>query len=133
MLPYPDIEQDLLRNGYEDVYGGYMSEQKVSKISAQMGREFRSITCVSEGTGPNGSSVPSGHQQARRCDGEGHLAGEAVQPLDAGSIQATGPVSVSTNRCSVCERHAPAGEPDAGKPHVRFGGQGVETDLWEPD
>ena len=28
---------------------------------------------------------------------------------------------------SVCEMHDPTGEPDAGDPHVRFGGQGVET------
>ena len=50
-----------------------------------------------------------------------------------GELQATGTVSVTPNRRSACERHDPTGEPDAGDPHVRFGGQGVETDLWEPD
>ena len=77
--------------------------------------------------------MPPGREQARWRDGEGHRAGEAVQPLEAGGTQATGTVSVTPNRRSACERHDPTGEPDAGNPHVRFGGQGVETDLWEPD
>ena len=34
---------------------------------------------------------------------------------------------------SVCEGHDPTGELSAGDPHAQFGGQGVETDLWEPD
>ncbi len=32
-FPYPDIETNLLRNGYEDVYGGHMPEQNLNKIS----------------------------------------------------------------------------------------------------
>ena len=36
-----------------------------------------------------------------------------------------GTVSVTPNRRSACEWHDPTGEPDAGNPHVRFGGQGV--------
>ncbi|WP_419949463.1 ATP-dependent nuclease [Candidatus Palauibacter sp.] len=31
-FPYPDIEVNLLRNGYENVYGGHMSEQNLNKI-----------------------------------------------------------------------------------------------------
>ena len=37
------------------------------------------------------------------------------------------------NGRSVCEVHDPTGELYAGNPHVQFGGQGVETDPWEPD
>ena len=33
----------------------------------------------------------------------------------------------------VCEVHDPTGEPSTGDPSARFGGQGVETDPWEPD
>ena len=99
---------------------------------ARRGGEFRSITCVSEGAGPiearclRGVNRPGG-ATARAT------AGEAVQPPEAGDTQATGTADVTPNRRSACERHDPAGEPDAGNPHVRFGGQGVETDLWEPD
>ena len=58
---------------------------------------------------------------------------------EPGARKATGTASdrrwleAAPDRRSVCEMHDPTGEPDAGNPHVRFGGQGVETGLWEPD
>ena len=118
--------------------GGMSEERKPAGVAlptnpARRGGEFQSITCESEGAGPIGGSVPPGREQARRRDGKGHRADEAVQLLEAGGRQATGTARVTPSRRSVCERHDPAGEPDAGNPHVRFGGQGVETDLWEPD
>ncbi|WP_419936481.1 ATP-dependent nuclease [Candidatus Palauibacter sp.] len=36
-FPYPDIEVNLLRNGYEDVYGGHMPEQNLNRISTTRG------------------------------------------------------------------------------------------------
>ena len=50
-----------------------------------------------------------------------------------GARDATGTASAASNWRPVCEMHDPTGELDAGNPHVQFGGQGVETDLWEPD
>ena len=41
-------------------------------------------------------------------------------------------LEAAPNWRSVCELHDPTGEPDAGDPHVRFGGQGVETGLRAP-
>ena len=58
---------------------------------------------------------------------------------EPGARKATGTASdwrrldAAPNWRSVCEMHDPTGEPDAGHPHVRFGGQGVETGLREPD
>ncbi|WP_419166830.1 ATP-dependent nuclease [Candidatus Palauibacter sp.] len=36
-FPYPDIEVNLLRNGYEEVYGRHMPEQNLKKISTTRG------------------------------------------------------------------------------------------------
>ena len=62
-------------------------------------------------------------------------AGEAVQPSESrGHAKPSVPLrpawlEAAPNGRSVCEAHAPTGEPDAGDPHVRFGEQGVVTDL----
>ena len=98
-------------------------------------RVSRSITCVSEGAGLAGLAARC-RQGVNRLGGtsERGTAGEAVQLLGAGATQSRryreGPLRTGV---PLCERHDPTGEPDAGNPHVRFGGQGVETDVWEPD
>ena len=95
---------------------------------AGRGGELRSITCVSEG-----AEWAWYRRGVNRRDGRGHRAGEAVQLLAAGGTQSLRYRERDPHRRSACERHDPTGEPDAGNPHVQFGGQGVETDLWEPD
>ena len=81
-------------------------------------------------------------QGANRPDGALERGATRVKPCsfwEPGARKATGTASdrrrldAAPNWRSVCEMHDPTGEPDAGDPHVRFGGQGVETGLWEPD
>ena len=42
-------------------------------------------------------------------------------------------LEAALNGRPVREVHDHTGELYAGNPHVQFGGQGVETDPWEPD
>ena len=83
----------------------------------------------------------------RPSKGSGWLRREQAQPPTGGDVQRRAeavqfpqigdadrrPPGRSRPGVSVCERHDPTGEPDAGKPHVRFGERGLETWPWEPD
>ena len=103
-----------------------------------------------------GQGVPKHHMRKRRgradrwearcCQGVNRSGGAsergtAVKPCSFGeprARKATGTagdrrwLEAAPNWRSVCELHDPTGEPDAGDPHVRFGGQGVETGLRAP-
>ncbi len=62
----------------------------------------------------------------RPSKGSGWLRREQAQPPTGGDVDRR-PPDCNRPDVSVCERHDPTGEPDAGKLQVRFGEQGLET------